>query len=815
MTETTSIRYADPDRCPDCSAALHRPLTECGECGLPLTGDDAARLYRTLQIADQYLARLRYQAAYGGNAEPAVAAPTSGEPVAWKRSFDLPAPRSGVSWTVPAVLLTLGAACLTVGALVFLAVTWSVLGVGGRTAVLLGLTGVALAVTALASRRGLRGAAEAFATLAGMFAAFDMAGAYQAGWLGDLDGSGAVTLGGVTLAVLAGGGNAALRGSRTGLLMSPQLLAAAGLGAAALVAPFTWDAHVTTVVGVTLALLLAAAAAARRTGQIALAGGAAGLATATWLALVGLGLVWVSMGEVRVGDTAPWLIAAGYAAAAFAVALRRSAARWWSAHFGVAAYLLVVATVTVHTADTSTGVVVAAAVAAVLAAALSPLARAAAPAAMVAAGTLATAAAALALTWPTALIEGVLDAVATESDLTATFTPVTTDLTTAPWTVPLAAAVVGAVLLALRPAPAGTWVPVGAAAAGVTLLGYVDGLLAVVAVAAAVAALHLAARWASSGPRWLAWTGAIGWASAAAGVAAFHPAPLSAVGVAASAVALALVVRGSTDEAPVAATALAPLAGLTTAAVGWLVDAPAPWAAVAAIVVIGLTATVLATSGRGPAWPRDGLALGVAGAAALVGTEAAADQGAWAAGYLALLGVVTAALALAGRSLIRTVLATGFQLAALWVRLAVADVATPEAYTLPLAAVLLGYGAWWMRRDRSLGTTRTLLPGLAVGLVPSLALAADDPVSPRAAIFAVACGLLLAVGAIARLRAPLLAGAGAGLVLVIAELAPYTDAVPRWVSLSAAGAVLLTAGVRWEHLAGAGRRGWGHLLELR
>ena len=46
------------------------------------------------------------------------------------------------------------------------------------------------------------------------------------------------------------------------------------------------------------------------------------------------------------------------------------------------------------------------------------------------------------------------------------------------------------------------------------------------------------------------------------------------------------------------------------------------------------------------------------------------------------------------------------------------------------------------------------------------------------------------------------------------EVVPFHDAVPRWVLLTVAGICLVVAGVRWEHLATLGRRGWGRLHDL-
>ena len=182
---------------------------------------------------------------------------------------------------------------------------------------------------------------------------------------------------------------------------------------------------------------------------------------------------------------------------------------------------------------------------------------------------------------------------------------------------------------------------------------------------------------------------------------------------------------------------------------------------------------------------------------------------------LVATGVATAAVGILERRLEAAWVAAALQLVALWLRLAATDVTTAEAYTLPLAAVLLGFGAWTLWRDPETGSMTTLLPGLGAGLVPTLVLVGEDPVSLRALLLALACLAALVVGVAGRLRAPLLAGALTGAVLAVIEVAPYHDAVPRWLALGATGLVLLAAGVRWEHLAVAGRRTWGRLAALR
>ena len=54
------MRYADPDRCPDCRQPFGTPVpAACPHCGLPLQGEAAATLFTTLLQADRQLADLR------------------------------------------------------------------------------------------------------------------------------------------------------------------------------------------------------------------------------------------------------------------------------------------------------------------------------------------------------------------------------------------------------------------------------------------------------------------------------------------------------------------------------------------------------------------------------------------------------------------------------------------------------------------------------------------------------------------------------------------------------------------------------------
>ncbi len=119
-------------------------------------------------------------AAFGRRRVSAVA---HGEPVAGPGAGPDAGPGVRAS-AVPKILLALGATCLLAAGAVFLAVTWSTLGVGGRTAVLVGFTLAMAALTAWSARRGFRGAVEALGLVSIGLLLLDLLGAERAGWLG-------------------------------------------------------------------------------------------------------------------------------------------------------------------------------------------------------------------------------------------------------------------------------------------------------------------------------------------------------------------------------------------------------------------------------------------------------------------------------------------------------------------------------------------------------------------------------------------------------------------------------------------------------
>ena len=127
--------------------------------------------------------------------------------------------------SVPKILLGLGATCLLVAAVIFLAVAWSWLGVGGRTAVLVALTVTTALSGQWLARRDLGVAAEALTTVALGLVMVDLFGAATAGWLGSPSDQWFVVMVGTSLLAVSLGLCVPAR-----RLFAPQVAAPLGLG---------------------------------------------------------------------------------------------------------------------------------------------------------------------------------------------------------------------------------------------------------------------------------------------------------------------------------------------------------------------------------------------------------------------------------------------------------------------------------------------------------------------------------------------------------------------------------------------------------
>lgn len=796
-------------RCPDCDA----PITgepACAACGLPLTGPTAGRLWQVDQrlaaldgerdrlLADR--ARL-LELLRGGEPAPATAPPdpwASAAPPNARAHRPEASPRS-----VQNTLLGLGALLLAIAGIVFTAVTYRHLGVGGRALVLMGLTAAAAAAPVWLRDRDLTSSAEAVATVAVVLAALDAWALRRAGFVGTVDGRSYAA------------GTAALLAAGTATYASVVPLRAARFASALLAQ-------------VPLPLVLARTDASLPAAAVALAAQAAGdlvLGTRTRLprdvrrlaaglgALTALAALAVSLVAVADDDRGG---AAGLLALAvlLAVASAQVRDRFGTALLSGASVLLLTGAAWALAQPRLTDpqqplVPAAAALLALQATALLPAHRREGPVlgALVAAGValLAGAGAVLeALVGPFAWLGRAWTLTAGGAraallpDLRWSGTVVTlVVLATAAGCVVSAGAVLDRLPDAVVPA-----VVLGAASAVVLPLGLATGYhaaLALLLVAGAVLgtagvvlldrsrplALGLVAAGAAVVLLAAAW-------STAEETATLAVLPVAAVLLAALAVVLpGLPTAGAALLAGGAVASYGASGGLAVEQVGALLVA-APTACLGASALL-----------RGAHRLALEAAAGVLAATAVV--LAARDPG-WLSWTLAATGVLALALALRGDRRPAAV-AGGLLLAASsWVRLADAGVHAPEPYVGPLAVAALVVG-WLRRRSQpELASFAAYGAGLSLALVPSLLRSFGDESPTRALVLLVVAVGVVVTGGRSRLRAPLVIG---GLVVVadaVHLLAPYAAALPRWVLLATVGLVLVLLGATYEQrLRDAGR----------
>jgi hypothetical protein len=136
--------------------------------------------------------------------------------------------------------------------------------------------------------------------------------------------------------------------------------------------------------------------------------------------------------------------------------------------------------------------------------------------------------------------------------------------------------------------------------------------------------------------------------------------------------------------------------------------------------------------------------------------------------------------------------AAAAELAGWWLLIASARVATIEAYTLPLAGVVVLAG-WLVRRSRrDLSSWLAYGPALAAALLPSLASVLVGEGEPaRRLLLGVAALAVLLAGAHARLQAPVVAGGITLALTAVHEVALVWDLLPRWIPLALAGFLLV------------------------
>lgn len=205
--DVTRSALADPAICPDC----RQPLADsvCTGCGLDLNGPLGPTLWGVMLQADALVGRIRAEATGRGVTAPTPAPAYAPASAGGQQAVHSPAPAGSavrrpsrrVHVSVQGVLLALGGLLVTVAAVVFLAMSWSALGVGGRTAVLGAVTAALLGVAVVVTRRGLGASAETLWLLVTAMSVLDVLGAAHVGLWG-LDRLSWVGLAGVHAGIL-------------------------------------------------------------------------------------------------------------------------------------------------------------------------------------------------------------------------------------------------------------------------------------------------------------------------------------------------------------------------------------------------------------------------------------------------------------------------------------------------------------------------------------------------------------------------------------------------------------------------------------
>jgi hypothetical protein len=157
--------------------------------------------------------------------------------------------------------------------------------------------------------------------------------------------------------------------------------------------------------------------------------------------------------------------------------------------------------------------------------------------------------------------------------------------------------------------------------------------------------------------------------------------------------------------------------------------------------------------------------------------------------------------------------AVGFEIVGWWLFIALADVAVPEAYTLPFAAMALLVGIFEARTRPDLSSWAAYGPALLAAFVPTVGIvvANHDNEVRQVLLLLGAVGTLI-VGSITRQQAPVVVGAAA---TVIAALTFAATLVGPWLVLVPVGVILLFIGATSESRRRAQERFRGALIKMR
>lgn len=821
-------RYAEGGRCLDCGAPLGAG-TVCQSCGLVHVGPEAERLRELLAAADVALAAAERAVvlppiaitppAAGGVPTPAGPRAPAGwqPPSGWQppaypsspRPDEAPARPRLPAVSTPVVLLGLGALCVLVAAVVFVSVAWSDLSLGAKAAILIAVTGTLGGIGGWSLRKGLRRSAESFSVLTTLLVSLDFVAAHEGGLVAGGLSTEAVSWVVVGLLLVVGvAWSEAARRSPAARLVGTQGIAAHGVAYAAVLA---LDEVAARDEYVALALVAAAAALVIGARARSLAVLAAG--TAVIGALMFLYALAASLGAVLENDSWHDLWSTGEATGwAICTAVFAVLATWPKVPARVrraAATAAVVASCVlvlrpVDGSSTEVALLAFAATTALLAAAslAAPdpwswgTRLGALPASLAAAVWIAPAAAQALARVVVPLTDAWTYQPADLVDADLGFLPIAT-----PWVVGVAAVLLAASgwVLAMRALPSReALLAIATAAGALTALVYPLYAGWVVVALLTGATVSGAAALATRG-RTLAVTAALLGALALSAAAASElTTALTALLYTVVAGVAAVTLRSRPLSSGAAAAALL-FAGLGLAAANQFTEyGPEGLALALSAVAAAALVSAQTTIGGSAIRQREGLEAGAA-VLAVVGIALGHESGLALPIAMTLVGAAAVAVALLREDRRQLAPVGGLLLAAAtWVRLNAVGVDVVEAYTLPSALVLLVLGWRRLRRVPDTTSAACLGPGLSLALVPSLLVALPDPTSPRALLLGIAALAVLLLGAAERLAAPLLVGGAVVATLAVVNLAPYADAIPRWVLFAAVGAALLFLGVTWE-----------------
>ncbi|GGQ65275.1 SCO7613 C-terminal domain-containing membrane protein [Couchioplanes azureus] len=158
-------------------------------------------------------------------------------------------------------------------------------------------------------------------------------------------------------------------------------------------------------------------------------------------------------------------------------------------------------------------------------------------------------------------------------------------------------------------------------------------------------------------------------------------------------------------------------------------------------------------------------------------------------------------------------LAVGFEIIGIWLFVALADVALPEAYTLPFAALALLVGILEARQRPELSSWAAYGPALLAAFVPTTGLViATDAGDLREMLLLLGAVVTLIIGSRLQQQAPVVIGAVA---TAVATLHFATTLVGPWLVLVPVGVVLLFLGATNENRRRTQERLRGALVRMR